>query len=102
MLWDLFVHIQVKQSYWISNEMQISKCQQSRSGETASSFSIKYLLFGTTSLSKVTAFAGVVSLYTSTFTVKWPVITWTVMCHQFSVKQNVCMAEVSKIYRTNI
>lgn len=37
MLWDLFVHVQVKQSYWISNEMQGSKCQQSRSGETASS-----------------------------------------------------------------
>lgn len=35
MLWDLFVHVQVKQSYWISNEMQSSK--QSRSGETASS-----------------------------------------------------------------
>lgn len=49
--------------------------------------SIEYLLFNTASLFKVTAFAGVVSLYTSTFTVKWPVITWTVMCHQFSVKQ---------------
>lgn len=42
--------------------------------------SIKYLLFDTTSLFRVTAFAGVVSLY--------------YLC--------VCMAEVSKIYRTNI
>lgn len=26
MLWDLFVHVQVKQSNWMSNEMQSSKC----------------------------------------------------------------------------
>lgn len=57
--------------------------------------SIKYLLFDNASLYKVTAFAGVVSLYTSTFTVKC-------VTNLVSNRICVCMAEVSKIYRTNI